>query len=113
MRLSEQQCSDGACALDAASIAALHAEVPGWTIDEVTLRRTYRFPNWQASLDFVNAVSNMVEQQNHHPLLTMTYTSCELGFTTHSAGNALSLNDFICAARADAIYQTGLPGSAA
>ena len=113
MRLTEQHCTDGAGALDAANIAELHAEVPAWTIDGVTLRRSYRFPNWHASLDFVNAVSNMVEQQNHHPLLTMTYTSCELGFTTHSAGNALSLNDFICAARADAIYQTGLPGSAA
>ncbi|MDB5962713.1 MAG: hypothetical protein JWP59_4007 [Massilia sp.] len=112
MMLGEQHCSDRAPALDAAAITSLQAQVPAWSIAEHALRRTYRFPNWHASLDFVNAVSNMVEQENHHPLLTMTYTSCELDFTTHSAGNALSLNDFICAARADAIYQTGLPGSA-
>ncbi len=113
MTLAAQHCRDGAPALDDAAIASLLADVPAWRVADGALRRSYRFPNWQASLDFVNAVSNMVEQENHHPLLTMTYTSCELGFITHSAGNALSLNDFICAARADAIYQTGSPGTAA
>jgi len=112
MSLTEQHCVDGAGPLDAERIAELQQQVPAWRVSDRTLRRSYRFPNWQASIDFVNAVSNMVEQENHHPLLTMTFTSCELGFTTHSAGNALSINDFICAARADAIYQTGLPGSA-
>jgi 4a-hydroxytetrahydrobiopterin dehydratase len=111
MTLAEHHCRDGAAALDEASTVALLDQVPAWTIADGTLLRRYRFPNWQASLDFVNAISDMVEQQNHHPLLTMTFTSCELGFTTHSTGNALSLNDFICAARADAIYQTGLPGN--
>jgi 4a-hydroxytetrahydrobiopterin dehydratase len=103
--IAGQHCVDGAPALDEAAIAGAMADVPEWRIEQAALVRRYSFPNWQASLAFVNAVSSMVEQENHHPLLTMTYTSCELRFTTHSAGNALSLNDFICAARADVLYE--------
>ncbi len=103
--IAQQDCIDGAPALDAAAIADLLLEVPGWRVVDAALVRRYKLKNWQASLAFVNAISLMVEQQNHHPLLTMTYTYCELAFTTHSAGNVLSLNDFICAARADAVYR--------
>jgi 4a-hydroxytetrahydrobiopterin dehydratase len=35
------------------------------------------------------------------------YRRCTVAYTTHSAGGALSDNDFICAARADAIYLQG------
>jgi 4a-hydroxytetrahydrobiopterin dehydratase len=103
--IGDQHCVDGAAALDGAAIAALLADVPDWRVAGQSLIRRYKFANWQAGLAFVNTVSTMVEQQNHHPLLTMTYTYCELAFTTHSAGSTLSLNDFLCAARADALYQ--------
>ena len=103
--IAAEQCVDGASALAASDIARLAGQVPDWSVADHTLLRRYRFANWQAGLAFVNAVSAMVEQQNHHPLLTMTYTYCELAFTTHSAGNTLTRNDFICAARADALYQ--------
>ena len=41
---------------------------------------------------------------SHHPELLVTYKACRVSYTTHSAGGAVSLNDFVCAARADAIY---------
>jgi len=104
MSLLTTQSTDGAPALDEASITALLPQVPAWSATDATLRRRFTFPNWQAGLAFANAVSVMIEQQNHHPVLTLAYTSCELAFTTHSAGHQISLNDFICAARADAIY---------
>ena len=107
MDLLSQSCRHGAPPLDEAAIAALLPQLPLWGIADGVLRRRYRFPRWQAGMAFANAVSAMVEQQDHHPLLTMTYSYCELGFITHDAGNTLTLNDFICAARADVLYDEG------
>ena len=103
--MAAEHCVDGAAALDAAAIAVLLAELPQWRVIDNALLRRYPCANWQAGLAFVNAVSAMVEQQNHHPVLTMSYTYCELRFTTHSAGNTVTRNDFICAARADALFE--------
>jgi 4a-hydroxytetrahydrobiopterin dehydratase len=36
--------------------------------------------------------------------MTVGYTTCRVSWTTHSAGSALSDNDFICAAKANALY---------
>jgi 4a-hydroxytetrahydrobiopterin dehydratase len=104
MSLTTQHCIDGAPALDEASITALLPQIPDWSATGATLRRSFAFKDWGEGLAFANAVSGMVAQQNHHPVLTLSYRTCELAFTTHSAGHQISLNDFICAARADAIY---------
>lgn len=104
MSLAEHDCIAGAPALDGAALAALLPQLPAWHVVDHALQRRYRLADWQAGLAFVNAISAMVEQQNHHPILTMRYTSCDLSFTTDSAGQRLTLNDFICAARADALY---------
>ena len=46
----------------------------------------------------------MIHREDHHPDLTVGYRRCKASWTTHSAGNRLSANDFICAAKADALY---------
>jgi 4a-hydroxytetrahydrobiopterin dehydratase len=46
----------------------------------------------------------MIHREDHHPDLTVGYRRCTASWTTHSAGNRLSDNDFICAAKADALY---------
>jgi 4a-hydroxytetrahydrobiopterin dehydratase len=46
----------------------------------------------------------MVHREDHHPDLQVGYRRCTAAWTTHSAGHRLSENDFICAAKADALY---------
>ena len=104
MSLITEHCIDGAPALDEASITALLPQIPDWSATGATLRRSFAFKNWSQGLAFTNAVSSMIDAQNHHPVLTLTYGAVELAFTTHSASHQITLNDFICAARADAIY---------
>jgi 4a-hydroxytetrahydrobiopterin dehydratase len=53
---------------------------------------------------FVNAIAYMTHIQDHHPDMLVQYKQCTLRYSTHSVGGALSLNDFICAAKASAIY---------
>ncbi len=104
MTLIDQNCVEGAPALDAAAIEALLPQVPGWTIQDGQLRRDFKFRDYHETIQFVNSLAEMVHQQNHHPALHVTYQHCVVGYHTHSAGGAVSQNDFICAARANTIY---------
>ena len=104
MTLLDQYCTEGAPALDQAAIAALLPEVPGWSIDDGQLRRNFAFRDYHETIKFVNTLAEMVHQENHHPSLMVTYRHCVVSYQTHSAGGAVSQNDFICAAKANAIY---------
>jgi 4a-hydroxytetrahydrobiopterin dehydratase len=102
--LLDRHCTHGATALDDAAIAALAAQVPDWTIAGNRLQRSFAFRDYHETIAFVNALAWMVHREDHHPDLQVGYKHCTASWTTHSAGNRLSENDFICAARADALY---------
>jgi 4a-hydroxytetrahydrobiopterin dehydratase len=51
---------------------------------------------------FVNALAFIAHREDHHPDLCVHYNRCEIRFSTHDVGG-LSLNDFICAAKTDAL----------
>jgi 4a-hydroxytetrahydrobiopterin dehydratase len=104
MNLLDRHCIEGATALDAAAINQLLPQVPDWAVADGRLRRDFAFRNYHQTIDFVNALAAMIHGQDHHPELTVTYQHCIVNYNTHSAGGALSHNDFICAAKADAIY---------
>ena len=105
MNLREQHCTHGAPALAEAELAPLLAQVPQWQIDGNHIQRSYEFRDYHETIAFVNALAWMIHAQDHHPDLTVRYRHCVVAYTTHSAGHAVSLNDFICAAKADAIYE--------
>jgi 4a-hydroxytetrahydrobiopterin dehydratase len=102
--LLTRHCTHGAAALDDASIATLAPQVPDWTIVDNRLERTFGFRDYHETIEFVNALAWMVHREDHHPDLQVGYKRCSASWTTHSAGNRLSENDFICAAKADALY---------
>ncbi len=103
MNLTGASCTPGAAALPLDERIALLAQVPHWRVLAGQLSRSYALADFHATMAFTNAVADMVHQQDHHPELALSYNNCTVAFTTHSAG-ALTLNDFICAARCDAIY---------
>jgi 4a-hydroxytetrahydrobiopterin dehydratase len=83
----------------AALIEALHSE---WSMsdDGLHIIRTFEFPAYSRSLGFANAVAWIAIVEGHHPVLTLSYASCKVSYTTHAI-NGLSDNDFICAAKID------------
>jgi 4a-hydroxytetrahydrobiopterin dehydratase len=105
MNLRDKHCTEGAAALDANTIAALLPQVPGWQVENGKLQRSFELRNYHETIEFVNALAWMIHAQDHHPDLTVRYRHCIVTWTTHSAGNAVSENDFICAAKANAIYE--------
>ncbi|WP_036165533.1 4a-hydroxytetrahydrobiopterin dehydratase [Massilia sp. 9096] len=107
--LLARHATHGAAALDDAAVEALLPAVPCWRMEAapdtgVRLVRDFAFLDYMETIAFVNALAWMVHREDHHPDLQVGYRRCTASWTTHSAGNRLSENDFICAARADAIY---------
>ncbi len=95
----------GTPALGAEAAASLLRELdPRWELapDGRSLRGEFRFPDFHRTMCFVNAVAWIANQQDHHPDLEVGYDYCRMNFSTHSIGG-LSENDFICAARVDAL----------
>lgn len=92
----------GSPALSPGDLPALLAKVPAWRIEGGRLARDFRFTDYHRTIAFVNAVAWIAHAQDHHPDLAVGYDRCRVEWHTHSVGG-LSLNDFICAARVDAL----------
>ena len=94
---------EGYAALSDADVAEQLKVLPGWQFVESSIARTYRFENYYQTIAFVNALAWVVHAEDHHPDLLVGYNRCEVRFNTHSV-NGISENDFVCAAKADAVY---------
>ena len=66
------------------------------------IKRSFSFKNFYETMAFVNAVAWIANQENHHPDLEVGYNYCHMKFMTHAL-QGLSMNDFICAAKVDAL----------
>lgn len=66
------------------------------------IKRSFSFANFYETMAFVNAIAWIANGENHHPDLEVGYNYCHVRFMTHAL-QGLSLNDFICAAKVDAL----------
>jgi 4a-hydroxytetrahydrobiopterin dehydratase len=84
--------------LDAAAVQALVASLPGWTLaaDGKSISRRFKFPDFQATMSYVNRLAEVANANDHHPDLKVGYNYCEVLFTTHDADGLTEL-DAICA----------------
>jgi len=90
--------------LTEASIRELMPQLPGWSLVEGghALAKTFRFADYYRTIGFVNALAHVANREDHHPDLSVHYDRCEVRWSTHDVGG-LSENDFICAAKTDAL----------
>ncbi|WP_018936730.1 4a-hydroxytetrahydrobiopterin dehydratase [Thioalkalivibrio sp. ALJ24] len=70
--------------------------------DTKDIRREFRFRNFHETMAFVNAVAWIAHVEDHHPDMEVGFNRCRVQFSTHAVGG-LTENDFICAARVDAL----------
>jgi len=98
------RCSHQTQALDAAEDLRLVQLLDGWSMASGKLVNTFGFNNYYETMAFVNALAFISHREDHHPELVVGYKTCQVRYDTHSA-NGLSINDFICAAKADALGQ--------
>ena len=100
-------CEGGRSPLEKAKVEELLQQVPDWTYDPALniITRVFHFKNFYQTMAFVNAVAWIAHQENHHPDLQVSYDSCLVQFTTHAV-SGLTKNDFICAAKIDALMES-------
>ena len=86
------------------AIQARLALLPDWALakDGAAITRRVEFPDYYRTMAFVNALALVAHREDHHPDLGVHYGHVDLRYSTHDVGG-LSENDFICAAKADAL----------
>ncbi len=108
LELTARRCQPTETALSDDGITACLSAVPEWALTGNCISRTYSFRNYYETLAFVNAIAYTIHLEDHHPEIILTYNRCVIKFDTHSVNQGrggLSENDFICAAKVDAIFQ--------
>lgn len=91
-------CSGDTPRLDAAQVAALLPQVPGWEARDDRLHRRFTFRDFVSAMRFVNRMADVAEAESHHPDFTVHYRQVDVVIWTHAIGG-LSENDFILAAK--------------
>lgn len=106
MKLADLHCAPGgqAKALPDADIATHLASLDGWAREGNEIRKTFAFKNYHETMAFVNASAWVSHREDHHPDMGVHYNRCVVAYSTHDAGG-ITLNDFICAAKLDALLK--------
>lgn len=97
-------CEGGMPPLSREQINKLLSELKGWELDATATQISHRFSfkNFYKTMAFVNAIAWIANQENHHPDMEVGFNYCLVKYTTHAI-KGLSENDFICAAKVDAL----------
>ena len=82
-------------------------KVDGWDVKSDTdenfyLIKEFKFKNFKKSQKFVNYVSNIAEEENHHPDISFGWGYCKIKIFTHAI-KGLAESDFILAAKIDKV----------
>jgi 4a-hydroxytetrahydrobiopterin dehydratase len=103
--LTTRQCksSSGTPPLTQAEANNLLKQLDHWELSDSVISKTFAFKNYYQVMAFVNAVAWMTHREDHHPDMMVSYNKCRMEYSTHSIGG-LSENDFICAAKVDALF---------
>jgi 4a-hydroxytetrahydrobiopterin dehydratase len=98
-------CEGGVPRLTAEESGRLLAALPAWrlTHDGLRIRRDFTLPDFRSAVKLLNTIAALAEREQHHPDLHLEgYRQVWAEIHTHAIGG-LSENDFILAAKIDAV----------
>ena len=107
MELSEKKCipcEGGIPALTEKQIIELKNYISeDWKIiDNNRITKEFFFVSYRHTIDFVNKVADIAEEEGHHPVMHVYFGRAVVELWTHSI-TGLSENDFILASKIDKI----------
>ena len=97
-------CKGGESPLGEAEVQTNLSQLKGWEVVNGEIAKTYSFQNYYETMAFVNAAAWISHREDHHPDIELGYNKCRIRYITHAIGG-LSENDFICAAKMDALFE--------
>ncbi|HLM10293.1 MAG TPA: 4a-hydroxytetrahydrobiopterin dehydratase [Thermoleophilaceae bacterium] len=86
--------------LDEGQIEEKLAGLQGWQRSGDAIRKEFDNGDFKGSVEFVNRLTPVAEEMNHHPDIEISWKTVGVKITTHSEGG-LTENDFELAARID------------
>ena len=90
--------------LDSLQIKENLMNVDNWSINnqQEMIFKKFKFKNFKNTIEFVNKVGTIAENEKHHPDISFGWGYCLIMIHTHAI-KGLSLNDFVLAAKIDQI----------
>ena len=83
-------------------IEARMKSVPTWELQDNAIEQVFEFEDFAESIQFVNDVAEIAEEEAHHPDIDIRWNKVKLVLSTHSAGG-LTASDFALAQRIDSL----------
>ncbi|HEU5237426.1 MAG TPA: 4a-hydroxytetrahydrobiopterin dehydratase [Pyrinomonadaceae bacterium] len=94
-------CRGGVPPMQGEQIMEFSAQLDGWqSVSEHHLQKSYEFKNFRETLDFVNRVGELAEEQGHHPDICFGWGKADVKIWTHKI-DGLTESDFVLAAKID------------
>ena len=97
-------CEGGVDPLSPGDAASMLTQAPGWALsaDGKSIERSFQLRNFHLTMALTNAIAWIAHREDHHPDMHVGYNRLRVIYTTHAIGG-LSENDFICAAKINAL----------
>ena len=89
-------CEGGMPPLSKKQSIELLQEITGWELQGKLITKEWKFKDFKAAMQFVNAVAGLAESEGHHPDIHIHWNKVQLQLWTHAV-KGLSENDFILA----------------
>lgn len=83
-------------------IDAKLAGLDGWERDGDAIKKVFQLDDFKGSVDFINRLTPLAEEMNHHPDLDVSWNKVTVTISTHSEGG-LTENDFELAGKIDSV----------
>ncbi len=97
-------CEGGVAPLTPEQVRPMLKGLQGWALDGKMIAKTYKFANYYETMAFVNAAAWVSHREDHHPDIMVKWGEARVMYITHAI-DGLSENDFICAAKLDALFE--------
>jgi 4a-hydroxytetrahydrobiopterin dehydratase len=101
---NDSRCPVMADLIKAADLKDRMKKIPEWELEKKHIERTFEFDDFADAIDFVNAVAEVAEDEEHHPDIDIRYNKVRLVLSTHSKGGLTEL-DFGLAERIDTLEE--------
>ena len=85
-------------------IKTMMKRVPEWDTNKKLIERTFEFDDFSQAIDFVNAVAEIAEDEEHHPDIDVRWNKVRLALSSHSEGGLTDL-DFQVAEKIDTLAE--------
>ncbi|HEX8032459.1 MAG TPA: 4a-hydroxytetrahydrobiopterin dehydratase [Ktedonobacterales bacterium] len=77
-------------------------QMPGWSVVDGMLRKTYQFSTFPDGIAFVNRVADLAEEMGHHPDIDIRYSTIIVSLSSHDEGG-ITERDTTLARRIDGL----------